>query len=81
MRDEHHLAPTHVTPPDAVPEGPPAAAPVAGRPIGVPVGIRTATFLCSQDSNQDLAAHITHIIQDTTLLKELVWHQFVAQRR
>ena len=46
-----------------------------GRLIGVTVEICAATLLGSQNSNQDLAAHI---IQDTALLEELGWHQSVA---
>ena len=46
--DEHLLAPTHVIPPDDVPEGPPTA----GRSVGSSVGNRSATPLENQDSNQ-----------------------------
>ena len=78
MQDKHLLAPTQAIPPEEVPEGPPTAALGAGRPIGAPVVIRASTPLESQDSNHDLAAHIA---EDTALLKELRWHQFVAYRR
>ena len=45
------------------------------------MGNRAATPLGRQDSTQASTNISSDITQDTAIIKELVWHQFVAQRR